>query len=63
MILDGSVKGIPGVPRPFPSARSGAKSWNVLREDLPLPLAVLRQSALTSITRSGCASSSTFRAR
>ena len=45
-ILDGSVKGIPGNTEPFPLGRIGAKGWNILREDLPLPLAVLRHSAL-----------------
>jgi D-serine dehydratase len=45
--LDGSVKGIPGDVAAFPLGTIGAKGWNVLREDLPLPLAVLRQSALT----------------
>jgi D-serine dehydratase len=46
MILDGGVKGIPADVTPFPLGEIGAKRWNVLREDLPLPLAVLRQSAL-----------------
>ncbi len=46
IILDGSVKGMPGDVAGFPLGEIGAKGWNVLREDLPLPLAVLRQSAL-----------------
>ena len=46
VLLDGSVKGIPGDVEPFPLGQIAAKRWNVLREDLPLPLAVLRQSAL-----------------
>jgi D-serine dehydratase len=46
MILDGSVKGMPGDVQPFPLGQIGSKGWNVLRGDLPLPLAVLRQSAL-----------------
>jgi D-serine dehydratase len=45
-ILDGRVKGIPGDAAGFPLGEIGAKGWNVLREDLPLPLAVLRQSTL-----------------
>ncbi|HEX5327698.1 MAG TPA: amino acid deaminase [Acetobacteraceae bacterium] len=45
-VLDGSVKGIPGDVERFPLDQIGAKGWNVLHEDLPLPLAVLRQSAL-----------------
>lgn len=46
IVLDGSVKGLPGDVAAFPLGEIGAKGWNVLREDLPLPLAVLRQSAL-----------------
>ncbi len=46
IVLDGSVKGIPANVARFPLAEIGTKRWNVLREDLPLPLAVLRQSAL-----------------
>jgi D-serine dehydratase len=46
IVLDGRVKGMPGDVAGFPLGEIGAKGWNVLREDLPLPLAVLRQSAL-----------------
>ena len=46
IVLDGRVKGMPGDVGGFPLGEIGAKGWNVLREDLPLPLAVLRQSAL-----------------
>jgi D-serine dehydratase len=46
-ILDGRVKGIPGNVAGFPLRSIGAKGWNLLREDLPLPVAVLRRSALT----------------
>jgi D-serine dehydratase len=45
-ILDGSVKGIPGGAAGFPLRDIGGKGWNLLREDLPLPVAVLRRSAL-----------------
>ncbi|HJS31502.1 MAG TPA: amino acid deaminase [Alphaproteobacteria bacterium] len=45
-LLDGRTKGIPGGLPPFPMAAIGAKGWNVLAEDLPLPVCVLRQSAL-----------------
>lgn len=45
-ILDGSVKGIPGGVAGFRLGDIGAKGWNLLREDLPLPVAVLRRSAL-----------------
>ena len=44
--VDDRVKGIPGGTAPFELEEIGAKRWNVLREDLPLPLAVLKQSAL-----------------
>jgi len=46
-ILDGRTKGIPGTAKPFALADIGRQGWNVLREDLPLPLAVLKESALT----------------
>ena len=45
-ILDGRTKGIPGTSAPFPLGEIAAKGWNVLREDLPLPLMVLKRSAL-----------------
>lgn len=44
--LDHRTKGMPGgMPRLRLNA-IGQQGWNVLREDLPLPLAVLKQSAL-----------------
>lgn len=46
IILDGTVKGIPGGTPPFAMGDIGKKGWNLLRGDVPLPLAVLRQSAL-----------------
>lgn len=45
-LLDGRTKGIPATAAPFPLAEIGSKGWNVLREDLPLPLMVLKRSAL-----------------
>ena len=36
------IKGVPGGIEPFPISRIGEKRWNVLREDLPLPLAILK---------------------
>src|SRR5580692_11452547 len=45
-LLDHKIKGMPGGIEPFPLSRIGEKCWNVLREDLPLPLAVLKESAL-----------------
>jgi D-serine dehydratase len=45
-ILDGRTKGIPGTAEPFALREIAGKNWNVLREDLPLPLMVLKRSAL-----------------
>ncbi|HZS81589.1 MAG TPA: amino acid deaminase [Stellaceae bacterium] len=49
--LDGRVKGIPSGATGFPLGAIGKKKWNVLREDLPLPLALLRRSALQQNAR------------
>ncbi|MDP6706931.1 MAG: amino acid deaminase [Alphaproteobacteria bacterium] len=46
IILDGATKGVPPGAEPFPLAEIGAKGWNLLQGDLPLPLAVLKDSAL-----------------
>jgi D-serine dehydratase len=51
LMLDGSFKGIPADIAGFPLGEIGGKGWNVLCEDLPLPLAVLRQSALRQNSR------------
>ncbi len=45
-ILDGRTKGIPGNVEPFPLGEIAKQGWNVLREDLPFPLLVLKRSAL-----------------
>ncbi|MBI3517149.1 MAG: amino acid deaminase, partial [Proteobacteria bacterium] len=45
-LLDHRVKGMPGGVAPFRLDEIGARGWNLLREDLPLPVAVLKQSAL-----------------
>src|SRR5258706_2269174 len=45
-LLDHRTKGMPGGVAPFRMDEIGAKGWNLLREDLPLPVAVLKQSAL-----------------
>ena len=44
--LDDRVKGIPAGVAPFRLGEIGAKGWNVLKEDLPLPVAVLKDRAL-----------------
>jgi D-serine dehydratase len=45
-LLDVTVKGIPGGTKPFPLSQIAEHKWNVLRQDLPFPLLVLKQSAL-----------------
>ncbi|MGH2344854.1 MAG: amino acid deaminase, partial [Chloroflexota bacterium] len=59
--LDHRTKGMPGGMAPMRLDAIGAQGWNLLREDLPLPLAVLKESALAHngrwmrdfLTRSG----------
>ena len=46
LILDDTLKGIPGGVDPFPVSAAGAQQWNLLAEDLPLPLAILKRSAM-----------------
>ncbi len=45
-VVDDRTKGIPGRTPPFALGEIAAKGWNLLREDLNLPLAVLKQSAM-----------------
>src|SRR3984885_14647163 len=47
LLLDHRIKGMPGGIPPFWLDRIGERRSNVLREDLPLPLAVLKERALT----------------
>jgi len=47
LLLDHRAKGIPGGTARFPLGAIAAKHWNVLREDMTLPIAVLKDSALT----------------
>ena len=44
--LDGRIKGFPGNTSAMPLGDVGNQGWNVLQEDLPLPLLVLKKSAL-----------------
>lgn len=44
--LDAASKGFPHHSAPLRRSAIGTQSWNVLRGDMPLPLAVIRQSAL-----------------
>lgn len=46
MQLDRKTKGIPGLSEAFDSAQIAEKGWNVLRQDMPLPLALLRETTL-----------------
>ena len=42
-ILDRRTKGIPGNVEPFPLKELKNKKWNILNEDMPMPLMVLNQ--------------------
>jgi D-serine dehydratase len=44
--LDGCDKGVPGHATAIALHDVAAQHWNILREDLPLPVAVLKQAAL-----------------
>jgi D-serine dehydratase len=45
-VLDPTTKGFPLSASPLPIASIGAQRWSLLAGDLPLPLAVIRDSAL-----------------
>ena len=45
-ILDSTTKGYPLSAAPLPLSAIGAQGWSLLAGDLPLPLAVIRDSAL-----------------
>lgn len=47
LTLDDLTKGVPGGVVPFRLDAIGSMGWNVLAEDLPLPLAVLKAGALS----------------
>ena len=51
LMVDGRTKGIPPGMAPFPLADIGGMGWNVLREDMTLPLAVLKLPALDHNSR------------
>ena len=42
-ILDRRTKCIPGSAEPFPLKELKNKKWNILSEDMPMPLMVLKQ--------------------
>ena len=45
-ILDATFKGFPGTAAPVRVDGLAARAWNILREDVPFPVAVIRQSSL-----------------
>ncbi|MBL8381073.1 MAG: amino acid deaminase [Burkholderiales bacterium] len=45
-LQDGLTKGLPASLGQLPPAQVGRQGWNVLAEDLPLPLALLKDSSL-----------------
>ncbi len=45
-IVDPRTKGFPLGAAPIPLSAVGAQGWNLLRGDLPFPVALLRESAL-----------------
>src|SRR5262249_40131780 len=49
--LDERVKGVPGGVRELRLGDVGHKGWNLLNEDLPLPVAVLKSGALDNNSR------------
>lgn len=49
--LDHRTKGIPGGTAAFPLEAIAAKGWNVLHQDLPLPLAILHEPAIANNAR------------
>lgn len=49
--IDRRTKGVPGLAQSFALSRIGDKNWNVLRGDMPLPLAILKEPALANNSR------------
>lgn len=47
-LIDAGAKGFPHQQAPLRRSEIGAQGWNVLRGDLPLPLAVIRRDALAA---------------
>tara|TARA_R110002096_G_scaffold6206_4_gene28551 strand:+ start:23229 stop:24518 length:1290 start_codon:yes stop_codon:yes gene_type:complete len=44
--IDGTTKGFPGTSQPMRLDQIGTKNWHVLEQDLPFPVAILKDSAL-----------------
>ncbi|MEE9210139.1 MAG: amino acid deaminase [Kiloniellales bacterium] len=51
LLIDDSYKGYPNGAAPTPLGGIGGRGWNILRQDVPLPVAVLRQSAIEHNSR------------
>jgi D-serine dehydratase len=50
-IVDGRTKGMPADAAPIRLADIGAQGWSLLDEELPMPLAVVRESAIANNSR------------
>jgi D-serine dehydratase len=50
-LIDHRTKGMPGGTGPLPAGDLGKLGWNVLRQSMPLPVAVLKESALSNNAR------------
>ncbi|MHA1571595.1 MAG: amino acid deaminase, partial [Alphaproteobacteria bacterium] len=50
-VVDDTTKGYPDGVAPVPLGKIGGQGWNLLREDLPLPVAVLKASAVENNSR------------
>ena len=50
-ILDRRTKGIPGSVEPFPLKEIKNKKWNILSEDMPMPLMAVSYTHLTLPTK------------
>ncbi|BBD97227.1 amino acid deaminase [Sphingobium amiense] len=44
--LDAITKGLPHLSEPIEVAQLSKQGWNILREDVPLPVAIIRKSAI-----------------
>ena len=51
--LDDRVKGLPPGVSPFPLGAIGKRGWRILDGDLPLPVALLKDSTLPTMA-TGC---------
>ncbi|HET6222352.1 MAG TPA: hypothetical protein VFE11_09310, partial [Dongiaceae bacterium] len=47
LTLDAAVKGLPPAAGTIPLGQVGRQQWNLLKGDLPLPVAVVKRAAVT----------------